>query len=99
MREARDIADGSVQYTIKPTLCANGVDRKVYHGQYLIGPQIMKLRANRVEIVGQLQTKFLHVRDENTAMDPTRTDLAFIEEIREGKNLLWLHCALLWFHF
>jgi hypothetical protein len=63
-------------------LCANGVDRKVYHGQCLIGPQIMKLLANRVEIMSQLEVKLLHVRDENLAKDPT-TDLASIEEIRE----------------
>jgi hypothetical protein len=52
------------------------------HGQCLIGPQIMKLLENRVEIMSQLEVKFLHVRDENLAKDPT-TGLASIEEIRE----------------
>ena len=75
------------------TLCANGVDRKVYHNQCLIGPQIMKLLANRVEIMTQLEMKFLHVRDVNLAKDPT-TDLASTEEKREEMDFFGriLHC-------
>jgi hypothetical protein len=80
--ETRDITDESVEYAIDQTLCMDGVDRKVYHGQCLVGPQIRKLLANRVEIMSQLEVKFLHVLDENLAKDPT-TDLASIEEIRE----------------
>jgi hypothetical protein len=93
MRDTRDMTDGSVEYAIDGTLCANGVDRKVYHGQCLIGPQIMKLLANRVEIMTQLEMKFLHVWDENLAKDPT-TDLASIEEIREEMDFFGriLHC-------
>jgi hypothetical protein len=64
LRDTRDLTDGSVEYAINGTLCANGVDRKVYHGQCLIGPQIMKLLANRVEIMTQLEMKFLHFQDE-----------------------------------
>jgi hypothetical protein len=82
VRETRDLTDESIKYAIDRTLCANGVDRKVYHVQCLIGPQIMKLLENRVEIMSQLEVKFLHVREENLAKDPT-TDLASIEEIRE----------------
>jgi hypothetical protein len=78
--------DGSVEYAIDCTLCANGVDSKLYHGQCLIGPQIMKLLANRVEIMSQREMKFLHVRDESLTKDPT-TDLASIEEIREQMDL------------
>jgi hypothetical protein len=93
MRDTKDLTDGRVKYAIDGTLCANGVDRKVYHGQCLIGPQIMKLLANRVEIMTQLERKFLHVRDENLAKDPT-TDLASIEEIREEMDFFGriLHC-------
>jgi hypothetical protein len=54
MRDTTDLTEGSVEYTIDSTLCANGVDRKVYHGQCLIGPQIQKLLANRVTILSQL---------------------------------------------
>jgi hypothetical protein len=43
MRETRDLTDKSAEYAINNTLCKNGVDQKVYHGQCLIGPQIMKL--------------------------------------------------------
>jgi hypothetical protein len=43
-KETRDLTDGSIEYTIDRTLCDNGVDRKVYHGQCLIGPQIQKLQ-------------------------------------------------------
>jgi hypothetical protein len=67
MRDTRDLTDGSVEYAIDATLCADGVDRKVYHGQCLIGPPIMKLLANRVEIMSQLEMKFLHVQNENLA--------------------------------
>ena len=72
----------TIELTINRTLCANRVDQKVYQGQCLIGPQIMKLLENRVEIMSQLEVKFLHVWDENLAKDPT-TGLASIEEIRE----------------
>jgi hypothetical protein len=80
MRERRDITHGSVEYTIEHTLCVNGVDRNAYHGQGMIEPQIMKLLTNRVEIMGQLEMEFLHVRDENIAKDLTRTDLASIKK-------------------
>jgi hypothetical protein len=102
MKDTRDLTCGSFEYAINGTLCANGVDRKVYHGQCLIGPQIMKLLANRVEIMSQLELKFLHVPGENLAKDPT-TDLASIEEIREEMDFFGriLHCydcalSLLW---
>jgi hypothetical protein len=55
----------------------------------------MKLLANRVEILSQLEMEFLHVPDENLVKDPT-TDLASIEEImKRGDGLLWPHLALL----
>ncbi len=74
-------------------MCANRVARNVHHGQCLIGPQIMKLLANRVEIMSQLEMHFLHVQNENLAKDPT-TDLALIEEIREEMVFFGriLHC-------
>jgi hypothetical protein len=46
LRETRDLTDESVEYAIDLTLCAKGIDRKVYHGQCLIGPEIQKLLAN-----------------------------------------------------
>jgi hypothetical protein len=82
MRETRDLTDESAEYAISDTLCKNGVDQKVYHGQCLIGPQIMKLLANRIRIMQQLELKLLTVRAENVAKDPT-TDLASVEEIKE----------------
>jgi hypothetical protein len=36
LRETRDYMDESVDYAASLTLCANGVDWKVYHGQCLI---------------------------------------------------------------
>jgi hypothetical protein len=55
----------------------------------------MKLLANRVDIMGQLKTKFLHLWDENIAKDPTRTDLESIKEIREEKIFFGciMHCG------
>jgi hypothetical protein len=64
-KETRDLTDGSVEYTIDCTLCDNEVDRNVYHGQCLIGPQIQKQLANRVKIMDQLEEKVLRVREEN----------------------------------
>jgi uncharacterized FlaG/YvyC family protein len=46
LRGTRDLMDETVEYAIDLTLCDNGVDQKVYHGQCLIGPQIQKLLAN-----------------------------------------------------
>ena len=66
LKDTRDLTDESVEYAIDRTLCLNGVDRKVYHGQCLIGPQIQKLLANRVEIIDQLETEFLRVREQNS---------------------------------
>ena len=82
MRDTRDLTEGSVEYAIDSTLCANGVDRKVYHGQCLIGPQIQKLLANRVTILSQLEANFLRVREQTLEREPT-TNLASIEEIKE----------------
>jgi hypothetical protein len=92
-KETRDLTDGSVEYAIDRTLCDNGVDRKVYHGQCLIGPQIQKLLANRVEIMDQLETKFLRVREENLKKDP-KTNLASPQEIKEEMMFFRsiLHC-------
>jgi hypothetical protein len=59
MRDTRDLTEESVEYAIGSTLCANGVDRKVYHGQCLIGPQIQKLLANRVTILSQLEANYI----------------------------------------
>jgi hypothetical protein len=93
IRDTRDLTDGSVQNNMDGTLCANGVNRKVYHSHCLIGHQIMKLLANRVEIMSQLEMKFVHVQDENLVKDPT-TDLALTEEIREEMDFFGciLHC-------
>jgi hypothetical protein len=93
MRETRDLTDESAEYAIDDTLCKNGVDRKVYHGQCLIGPQIMKLLANRIRIMEQLEEKLLNVRAANVAKDPT-TDLASEEEIKEEMAFFAkiLHC-------
>jgi hypothetical protein len=81
-KETRDLTDGSVEYTIDRILCDNGVDRKVYHGQCLIGPQIQKLLANQVKIMDQLEEKCLRVREENLKEDP-KTNLASPQEIKE----------------
>jgi hypothetical protein len=59
LKDTRDLTDESVEYAIGRTLCLNGVDRKVYHGQCLIGPQIQRLLANRAGIIDQLETEFL----------------------------------------
>ncbi len=93
LKETRDLTDESLEYAIDLTLCLNGVDRKVYHGQCLIGPQIQKLLANRVEIIDQLETEFLRVREQNLNQNPT-TNLASVEEIREEMNFfrIILHC-------
>jgi hypothetical protein len=80
--ETRDLTDESVEYAIDLTLCANGVDRKVYHDQCLIGPQIQKLLANRVTILSQLETNFVHVREQTLQKDP-RANLASVEEIKQ----------------
>jgi hypothetical protein len=82
LSDTRDLTEESVEYAIDRTLCDNGVDRKVYHGKCLIGPQIQKLLANRVAIMGQLESKFLRVRLQNLSNDPN-IDLASIEEIKE----------------
>jgi hypothetical protein len=82
LRETRDLTDESVKYTIDPTLCDNGEDRKVSHGQCLIGPQIQKLVANRVTILSQLEAKFLHVREQTLQKNST-TNLASVEEIKQ----------------
>jgi hypothetical protein len=94
MRETRDLTDGSVENAIGHTLCANGVDQKVYHGgQWLVSPQITKLLAKRVKIMSWLETKFLHVQDADLAKDP-KTDVASIQEIREEMVFFGhiLHC-------
>ncbi len=93
LKDTRDLTDESVEYAIDRTLCLNGVDRKVYHGQCLIGPQIQKLLANRVEIIDQLETEFLRVREQNSNQNPT-TNLASVEEIKEEMNFfrIILHC-------
>jgi hypothetical protein len=59
LKDTRDLTDESVEYAIDRTLCLNGVNREVYHGQCLIGAQIQKLLANRVQIIDQLETEFL----------------------------------------
>jgi hypothetical protein len=84
---------GSVEYAIDSTLCANGVDQKVYHGQCLIGPQIQKLLANRVTILSQLEANFLRVREQTLEREPT-TNLASIEEIKEEMAFFGqiIHC-------
>jgi hypothetical protein len=93
LKDTRDLTDESVEYAIDRTLCLNGVDRKVYHGQCLIGPQIQKLLANPVEIIDQLETEFLRVREQNSNQNPT-TNLASVEEIKEEMNFfrIILHC-------
>jgi hypothetical protein len=59
----------------------------------LIGPQIQKLLANRVQIIDQLETEFLRVQEQNSIKNPT-TNLASIEEIKEETNFfrIILHC-------
>jgi hypothetical protein len=93
LKDTRDLTDESVEYAIDRTLCLNGADRKVYHGPCLIGPQIQKLLANRVQIIDQLQTEFLRVREQNSIKNPT-TNLASIEEIKEEMIFfrIILHC-------
>jgi hypothetical protein len=93
LKDPRDLTDESVEYAIDRTLCLNGVDRKVYHGQCLIRPQIQKLLADRVEIIDQLETEFLRVREQNSRKKPT-TNLASVEEINEEMNFfqIILHC-------
>jgi hypothetical protein len=93
LKDTRDLTDESVEYAIDCTLCLNGVDQKVYHGQCLIGPQIQKQLANRVQIIYQLETEFLRVREQNSIKNPT-TNLALIEEIKEEMNFfrVILHC-------
>jgi hypothetical protein len=93
MRETRDLTDVSAEYAIGDTLCKNGVNRKVYHGQCLIGPQIMKLLANRIRIMEQLKSKLLTIHAANVVKDPT-TDLASEEEIKEEMAFFAkiLHC-------
>jgi hypothetical protein len=81
MRDTTDQTEGSVEYAIDSTLCANGLDRKVYHGQCLIGPQIQKLLANRVTILSQLEVNFMRVREQTLERDAT-TNLASKEEIK-----------------
>jgi hypothetical protein len=82
-----------VEYAIDSTLCDNGVDRKVYHGQCLIGPQIQKLLAKRVTILSQLEANFIRVREQTLERDAT-TNLASIEEIKEEMAFFGqiLHC-------
>jgi hypothetical protein len=70
-----------VEYAIDSTLCANGLNRKVYHGQCLIGPQIQKLLANRVTILSQLEVNFMRVREQTLERDAT-PNLASIEETK-----------------
>jgi hypothetical protein len=93
LKDTRDLTDESVEYAIDHTLCLNGVDRKVYHCQCLIGPQIQKLLANGVQIIDQLETEFLRVREQNSIKNPT-TNLASIEEIKKEMNFfrIILHC-------
>jgi hypothetical protein len=96
LRETRDLTDESVEYTIGLTLCANGVHRRVYCGQCLIGPQIQKLLLNRVTILSQLETNFLHVREQTLQKDPI-ANLASVEEIKQemtffGRILLCYDC-------
>jgi hypothetical protein len=93
VKETRDLTNGSVEYAIDLTLCDNGVDRKVYHGQCLVGPQIQKLLANRVKIMDQLEEKFLRVREENLKKD-LKTNLVSPQEIKEEMNFFRsiLHC-------
>ena len=95
LKDTRDLTDESVEYAIDRTLCLNGVDRKVYHGQCLIGPQIQKLLANRVEIINQLETKFLQVREQNLRKKPNNK-LGICCRNRGGKEFLPNHLALLW---
>ena len=94
LKDTRDLTDESVEYAIDRTLCLNGVDRKVYHGQCLIGPQIQKLLANRVEIINQLETKFLQVREQNLRKKPNNK-LGICCRNRGGKEFLPNHLALL----
>jgi hypothetical protein len=93
VRGTRVLTEGSVEYAIDSTLCANGSDRKVYQGQCLIAPQIQKLLANRVIILSQLEAKFLWVREQTLERDTT-TNLALIEEIKEERAFFGqiLHC-------
>jgi hypothetical protein len=82
LKDTRDLTDESVEYAIDCTLRLNGADRKVYHGQCLIGPQIQKLLANRVQIIDQLETEFLRVQEQNSIKNST-TNLASMEEINK----------------
>jgi hypothetical protein len=93
LKETRDLTNESLEYAIDLTLCLNGVDRKVFLGQCLIGPQIQKLLANRVEIINQLETEFLRVREQNSRKNPT-TNLASVQEIKGEMNFfqIILHC-------
>jgi hypothetical protein len=86
MRDTRDLTEGSVEYAIDSTLCANGVDRK-------IGPQIQKLLANRVTILSQLEANFMRVREQTLERDAT-INLASREEIKEEMAFFGqiLHC-------
>jgi hypothetical protein len=89
LKDTRDLTDESVEYAINRTLCLNGVDREVYHGQGLIGQQIQKLLAKRIQIIYQLETEFLRVREQN-AMKNATTNLTYIEEMNFLRIIL--HC-------
>jgi hypothetical protein len=89
LKDTRDLTDESVEYAINRTLCLNGVDREVYHGQCLIGQQIQKLLAKRIQIIYQLETEFLRVREQN-AMKNATTNLTYIEEMNFLRIIL--HC-------
>jgi hypothetical protein len=72
----------SGEYAIDLTLSNNGVDRNVYHGKCLIGPQIQKLLDRRVKVLDELETKFVVVRDRTLENHPG-ADCATNEEIIE----------------
>jgi hypothetical protein len=93
LKDTRDLTDESVEYAIDRTLCLNGVNRKVYHGQCIIGPQSQKLLANRDGIIDQLETAFLRVREQILKQNPT-TNLASVKETKEEMNFfrIFLHC-------
>jgi hypothetical protein len=82
LRSERDCLAESGEYAIDLTLSNNGVDRNVYHGKCLIGPQIQKLLDRRVKVLDELETKFVVVRDRTLENHPG-ADCATNEEIIE----------------
>jgi hypothetical protein len=70
LRTSRDCLEESGEYAIDRILGKYGVDRNVYHGKCLIGPHIRKLLERRVEILQEMETEFIAVRDRTLEAEP-----------------------------